>query len=68
MKQMGIRLLRESDGQPVGGGLGIARYFVHIVDGVPCIPLGYLWPLWDPKKQTFTDKIFSYVVVDDRAR
>ncbi len=21
--------------------------------------LGYLWPLWDKKKQTFADKIFG---------
>lgn len=61
-KMQGLRLLRESDGQPIGGGLGIARYFVHIVDGLPCY-LGYLWPLWDAKKQTFADKILSTVVV-----
>jgi uncharacterized RDD family membrane protein YckC len=58
----GTRLLREQDGQPVGTGLAIGRYFLHIVDGIPCY-LGYLWPLWDSKKQTFADKIVSTVVI-----
>jgi uncharacterized RDD family membrane protein YckC len=59
----GTRLQREVDGQPIGGGLGIGRYFLHIIDGVPCY-LGFLWPLWDAKRQTFADKILKTVVVD----
>jgi uncharacterized RDD family membrane protein YckC len=62
-KTIGIRLLNEQTGQPIGGGLGIGRYFVHIVDQLPCIPLGYLWPLWDSKRQTFADKILTTVVI-----
>jgi uncharacterized RDD family membrane protein YckC len=61
-KTAGIRLLSEKTGQPIGGGLGIGRYFLHIVDGIPCY-LGYLWPLWDAKKQTFADKILTTIVV-----
>lgn len=61
-KTAGTRLLNEATGQPIGGGLGIARYFLHIVDGIPCY-LGYLWPLWDAKKQTFADKILTTVVI-----
>ncbi|MDQ1539752.1 MAG: hypothetical protein QOH29_478, partial [Actinomycetota bacterium] len=26
--------------------------------------LGYLWPLWDSKRQTFADKILKTVVVN----
>ena len=59
---MGTYLVRESDGQFIGGGLSFARQIVHIVDGFPCM-LGYLWPLWDAKKQTFADKIMGTVVV-----
>lgn len=59
---MKTRLIAERTGQPIGGGLGIGRYFLHIVDGLPCY-LGYLWPLWDAKKQTFSDKILSTIVV-----
>lgn len=61
-KAIGIRLLSESTGQPIGAGLSIARYFVHIVDSLPCY-LGFLWPLWDAKKQTFADKILGTLVV-----
>ena len=64
MQQFRIRLLREQDGQPVGGGMGIARAFVHIIDGIPCY-VGWLWPLWDQKKQTFTDKVLTHVVIDE---
>jgi uncharacterized RDD family membrane protein YckC len=56
------RLVGELTGQPVGAGLAIGRYFVHIVDAIPCL-LGFLWPLWDAKKQTFADKILKTVVV-----
>lgn len=61
-KVVGTRLLREQDGQVIGGGLGIGRQFLHIVDGIPCY-IGYLWPLWDAKRQTFADKIVKSVVV-----
>ncbi|MBT2493841.1 RDD family protein [Streptomyces sp. ISL-96] len=62
-KAMGIRLLREADGQPLGVGMAFVRRLAHFLDSIPCIPLGYLWPLWDDKKQTFADKICSSVVV-----
>ena len=61
-KQAGLRLLREQDGQVIGAGLGIGRYFLHILDALPCY-VGFLWPLWDDKKQTFADKIVKSVVV-----
>ena len=61
-KVMNIKLLREADGQPVGVGMSIGRYFVHFLDAIPCY-IGYLWPLWDAKKQTFADKILQTVVV-----
>ena len=59
---VGIRLLREADGGVVGPGLSIGRAFLHIVDAVPCM-VGFLWPLWDQKRQTFADKILSTLVV-----
>jgi uncharacterized RDD family membrane protein YckC len=61
-KVMNIKLLREADGQVVGVGLSIGRYFVHFLDAIPCL-IGYLWPLWDAKRQTFADKILHTVVV-----
>lgn len=62
-KQLGIVLVKETDGQFIGGWMGIARNFLHIVDALPCY-IGYLFPLWDPKKQTLTDKIMGTVVIE----
>lgn len=61
-KIAGTRLLREQDGQVVGVGLAIGRWLLHILDGLPCY-LGYLWPIWDAKRQTFADKIVHTVVI-----
>ena len=65
----GIRLARYADGQPIGAAFGLLRLFLNVVFWVICfIPgvLNYLWPLWDQKSQTWSDKIASSVVV--RAR
>jgi RDD family len=59
---VGTTLLLERTGRPVGGWLSIGRQILHIVDGIPCY-IGYLWPLWDSKRQTFADKMVSTVVV-----
>ena len=59
---LGIKVLREQDGQLLGAGAGIGRAFLHILDALS-LGLGYLWPLWDAKKQTFADKAIHSVVV-----
>lgn len=61
-RAVGTRLLREQDGRVVGAGLSIGRAFVHILDAYSCL-IGYLWPLWDAKRQTFADKILKTVVI-----
>ncbi|WP_299532489.1 RDD family protein [uncultured Streptomyces sp.] len=61
-KALGIRLLRESDGRPLGFGMAFVRRIAHALDSFACY-LGWLWPLWDEKKQTFADKVCSTVVV-----
>ena len=61
-KALGIRLVSQETGQPIGGGMAFARDICHFVDGVICY-IGYLWPLWDDKKQTLADKIVKTVVV-----
>ncbi len=62
---LGIRLVREEDGAPMGAGMNFVRQIVHVVDGIPCY-IGYLWPLWDAKRQTFADKIMKTVVVQQK--
>lgn len=59
---VGVRLVRDADGQLLGGGMGIVREIAHILDSLACL-VGWLWPLWDKKRQTFADKICSTVVV-----
>ncbi|MEU7154941.1 RDD family protein [Streptomyces chrestomyceticus] len=61
-KALNIRVVREATGQPLGFGLALGRKLCHVVDG-PLCGLGYWWPLWDEKSQTFADKIVSTVVV-----
>lgn len=59
---IGIRLVDAATGQPVGPGMAIARWFVHILDALPCY-IGYLWPLWDERRETFADKVLKHAVV-----
>ncbi|MGK5498343.1 RDD family protein [Streptomyces sp. URMC 125] len=61
-KALKISVLKEADGSPLGFGMAFVRRLCHILDGLPCY-IGYLWPLWDAKKQTFADKVVSSVVV-----
>lgn len=61
-KALGIRLVSEQTGQAIGGGMTFVRDLAHIADSLPC-DIGFLWPLWDAKRQTFADKIMNTVVV-----
>ena len=59
----GTRTILEATGQPPGVGIAIGRWLLHILDSLACF-VGWLFPLWDAKKQTFADKIVKTVVVD----
>ena len=60
---MGIKVVGENTGQPLGNGGAFVRFLMHaFVDGAICY-LGFLWPLWDDKKQTWGDKVASSVVL-----
>jgi uncharacterized RDD family membrane protein YckC len=62
---LGLKLLRMDNGQPIGGAMAGLRDLLHIViDGLIC-DLGYLWPIWDSRRQTLADKIISTVVIAD---
>ena len=61
-RALGIRLVSEETGQPIGATNSFVRDLAHLLDWIPCF-IGYLWPLWDQKKQTFADKIIKTVVV-----
>jgi uncharacterized RDD family membrane protein YckC len=55
---MNIAVFKAGTTEPLGTGLSIGRYFVHIIDEIPCF-LGFLWPLWDAENRTFTDMILN---------
>jgi len=59
---MKFKVISEKTGQPIGFGMSVGRMFAHIVDFIPCF-VGYLFPLWDSKRQTLADKIMTTVCV-----
>lgn len=59
---MRIKVVRDADGTLLGFGTAVLRYFAHLAD-VFSLGLGFLWPLWDKKRQTFADKIVGSVVI-----
>ncbi|MBT2471469.1 RDD family protein [Streptomyces sp. ISL-66] len=61
-KALGISLRREADGSVLGFGMAFVRRLAHFLDSIACY-IGWLWPLWDEKKQTFADKVCGTVVV-----
>jgi uncharacterized RDD family membrane protein YckC len=46
----------------IGYGRAFGRALVSIVSGL-VIAIGYLWMLWDPRKQTWHDKAVSSLPV-----
>jgi uncharacterized RDD family membrane protein YckC len=59
-----LRLVRMSDGQPIGGGMAFVRDLAHFIDAIICY-IGFLFPLWDARRQTLADKIMSTVVLSE---
>lgn len=65
-KVMGIKVVSEETGQPIGGGLGIVRGLAHFLDSI--LLIGYLFPLWDEKRQTFADKIMKTIALANQPK
>jgi uncharacterized RDD family membrane protein YckC len=60
---MGIKVVGENTGAPLGSGGAFVRWLMHtFIDGAICY-LGFLWPLWDDKNQTWGDKVAASVVL-----
>jgi uncharacterized RDD family membrane protein YckC len=60
------KLISEETGDVIGVNNGIIRQLAHLIDYVICL-VGFLFPLWDAKKQTIADKLMKTVVVDNSA-
>ncbi len=59
---MKIKLVSEATGRPIGFGMAFVRDIAHFVDAIICY-VGFLFPLWDAKRQTIADKLISTVVL-----
>jgi uncharacterized RDD family membrane protein YckC len=59
---MKFKVVSETTWQPIGFWLSLVRQLAHYIDQFICY-IGYLWPLWDNKRQTIADKIMSTVCV-----
>ena len=63
MKATGTRLVDAQTGAPIGTGRALGRYlFAYFISSNICM-LGYLWALWDGKKQTWHDKVVKSIMV-----
>lgn len=59
---VGIRLQDAETGEDIGMSRALLRYIVAIASGL-VLGLGYLWSIWDDKKQTWHDKAAGSIVV-----
>ena len=57
-----FKVISEKTWQPIGFWLSLVRQIAHYIDQLICY-IGYLFPLWDDKRQTIADKLMSTVCV-----
>ncbi len=62
-----LRLVRMTDKQPIGFGAAFLRGLAHTLD-ILTAGVGYLFPLWDVRRQTLADKVMKTVVISTRDR
>lgn len=66
--KIGLRLVKDADGQPIGWGMAIVRVLLpSVIGGVTCgifSLLDVLWPLWDAQNKRLIDKWFNWSVVE----
>lgn len=61
---VGLRTVGEGTQLPLGMWWAFVRDVGNVVNSVP-LYLGYLWPLWDARRQTFADKLAHALVLRD---
>ncbi len=55
-----FKVVGEGTGAPIGFGMSVVRQLAHVIDSAIC-GIGYLFPLWDAKRQTIADKLIHTV-------
>jgi uncharacterized RDD family membrane protein YckC len=66
-RALGLRIVDAETGGPPAIGRLVLRYIGYLVAALP-LGLGYLWALWDPRRQGWHDKMAGTVVVHDPRR
>jgi uncharacterized RDD family membrane protein YckC len=61
-KVTGVRVVDQETGASISAWRVLGRQLARILSGAICY-IGYLWMLWDNRKQTWHDKIVGTVVV-----
>lgn len=64
---VGIKIVSEATGQPIGGVNGIVRQIAHALDSLVCC-IGWFLPLFDAKKQTIADKVMTTVALSGQEK
>ena len=64
-RAVALRVADIRTGRPIGGWRAFERQLAKLVSLIP-LGLGFLWMLWDPRRQTWHDKIAGTVVVRHR--
>jgi uncharacterized RDD family membrane protein YckC len=59
---LGLRTIRLIDGRVPGIRRGLGLWLASLLS-ILALGLGYLWAIWDPKKQTWHDKLAGTIVV-----
>lgn len=62
---VGIRVCRE-DGSRLGPGLAFGRQLASLISTLAFM-IGWLAPLWTPKRQTWQDQMTNTIVIEDRS-
>jgi uncharacterized RDD family membrane protein YckC len=59
---MNLMVVSEHDARPIGVFRTWVRSWAHLLDLVT-LGIGYLWPLWDRRRQTFADMVMNTAVL-----
>lgn len=60
---LGINLVSEKSGKPIGVPKALIRENAHLAD-IVILGFGFLLPIWDRKRQTLADKFMHTVTVE----
>jgi Mce-associated membrane protein len=63
-RTVGIVVVREETGRAAGLVTTVLRWLAHLLDAI--LFIGFLRPLWHPRRQTFADSLLSTVVLQQR--